>query len=89
MIKNGQALMMLNVISKAKEIVATSDAKFLLIPNISVEEDIITSARQLIDEMIHPPLAQHKTVLEAYDLPPGSLVNVRVQAVEVRKTGMF
>jgi len=83
MIKEEKSLMMLNVICKTSEIVATSSSKLLLIPNVEIGDDVKVEAASLFNQMKNPPGPHHCTILEAMELTPGTSVTVDVKVFEV------
>lgn len=83
LLKPGKSFMILNAISKPRELVATSETKLLLIPDVDVSPAILDEAKTAFKAIIQPPTGIPKTILETLELPAGTLVNVRVKVVQV------
>ena len=79
--------MLLNVYMKTKDVVATTESKILLIPDLEVNVDIVNSAKLLIDQLTNTRMeVEDKTVLQILDLPTGSIFNLKAKIMEVIKT---
>lgn len=72
---------------KTKDVVATTESKILLIPDLEVNVDIVNSAKPLIDQLTNTRMeVEDKTVLQILDLPTGSIFNLKAKIMEVIKT---
>lgn len=85
MLQTGRSVMILNLISKQREIVVTSEGKILMIPDLEIPEEHDTAAKALIPQLTNPTGAAEKTILEIHELPTGTLVSCTAKVVEVRQ----
>lgn len=82
-LKKGNSLMLINVIVKREEIVATGESKIIMIPKLQLEEDIVNAAEQSIINLTLPKPTGLLKIHEVLELNEGTVFNIIGKITEV------
>ncbi|XP_052079689.1 uncharacterized protein LOC127717869 [Mytilus californianus] len=81
-LKKDNSIMLLNIIGKTQEIVATGDSKIIMIPNVRVSEEIISSALTTQNITTAKTITSIEQLLEEKE---GTVFNIIGKVIELEK----